>query len=127
MTGQSPVLGFYVHGSPVEFDGCKNGVLIEVKGCGVYDVWKRGKGIEKLEQQLRDQSAAAASAGTSVVWFAAEKAAAQFIQQKISELGLTNITVQFMAAAPPCTKADSAEPNERMLRDAGDGIRAAAA
>jgi RHS repeat-associated protein len=86
------------------FDGCKDGVLMEAKGCGNDRVWTHMEGArEKLDRQLMGQSRAAQIRGASHVdWYAAEEGGRDWILERARSGGLSNINAFYFPAFPPC-------------------------
>jgi hypothetical protein len=86
----------------VIFDGCResDGTMLEAKGPGYevrmpkaanWDAWYRG--VEKMEEQMKRQAAAAAQAGRKVEWHFAEAAPADYFRAYAISEGLDNVTV----------------------------------
>lgn len=104
VTGVPPTFGFYMNGSSVEFDGCRNGMLQEAKGCGyatnIDEPWYSGRG--DLVKQARNQAFTAQKAGVPLMWFVAEESMVSKFGQLFQQNGIFGINVLFQPAVPPC-------------------------
>ena len=97
----------------VEFDGFKNGVLLEAKGPGyrsffeasgkpVYWYENSGK-FRELMTQAANQSRTARLLGLPLKWHVADEEVAVFLRRHFTRAGLNNIEVVYtrMLPSPP--------------------------
>lgn len=96
--------GYVYKVGDVKFDGFKDGVLLEAKGPGYLDFFKKGnpqewfQGVEKMIDQAQRQVDAAP--GIRIQWHFAEKDVADFIRKSFAREGLGMIEVVSTAARP---------------------------
>jgi hypothetical protein len=85
----------------VDFDGYRNGVLLEAKGPGYSNFLENGQwelwytGTERLLSQAGSQLAVAN--GYSITWYVAEQDAADAIRRLLKDNGYGAITVIYQA------------------------------
>jgi hypothetical protein len=97
--------GYVYKVGDVKFDGYKNGVLLEAKGPGYLDFFKKGgepggwfKGAEKMVEQAMRQVEAAN--GTPIQWYFAEREVADAMRIRFMDEGLGMIDVIHRPALP---------------------------
>ena len=109
VTGAPEGWVYRVHTGPgpkdvVDFDGFKGGVLLEVKGPGYQELFRKMKGkkwfegLESMLAQAKNQYSAAR--GSPIQWHFAEKEVADFIRDLFQKEGLEDIQVIHTAVVP---------------------------
>jgi Flp pilus assembly pilin Flp len=115
ITGQPNAAGSYVYkasggGETADFDGYRDGKLIEAKGPGYAGFTKNGQfqrwwvnsrsGGQQMLAQARREATVAKSLGVPLEWDVAEPQAAEAIQTLLEDNGITGITVRYVPPQP---------------------------
>jgi hypothetical protein len=115
ITGKPNAAGSYVYkasggGETADFDGYRDGKLIEAKGPGYAGFTKNGEfqrwwvnsksGGQAMLNQARREATVASSLGVPLEWDVAEPQAAEAIQTLLEDNGITGITVRYVPPQP---------------------------